>query len=145
MDLKDIISIISLLGIGGILGGWIKHLLERRRETVMRVQNINEGKYRSTLIFMRCLLNPSSINQFEINDPNHKSITEEEELVRYFKQKLEEFYYNSLLYASDDVLKNIKRFINSPNEENFFRTALAMRRDLWNKPVKGRADEWKIN
>jgi hypothetical protein len=144
MEFKDIISIISLLGIGGGVGAWIKHLLEKRKETGFKIQNINEEKYRSTLIFMRCLLNPNSIKQFEINDPNFIKLIKSDDVINYLKQKLEEFYYNSLLYASDDVLINIKNFINKPNEDNFFRTALAMRKDLWSKPLKGKIEEWRI-
>jgi len=81
IEAKDIISVISLLGLGGVLGAWIKHLLERKKETEIKIQNLNENKYRSILVFMRCVLNPNSIKQFDIHDPNFQNIKEEAEIV----------------------------------------------------------------
>ncbi|WP_299836128.1 hypothetical protein [uncultured Tenacibaculum sp.] len=140
MEIKDIISVISLLGLGGVLGAWIRYLLDKRKDTYVKIQSINENKYRSTLIFMRCLLDPSSVNQFEIHDPNFKK-NNNKEIIKYSKQKLKEFYYNSLLYASDEVLIGIKNFIDEPSEENFLKSALSMRKDLWNKSSKKQIKE----
>jgi hypothetical protein len=83
MEIKDIVSIISLLGFGGIFGAWIKHLFEKRKETEIKIQNLNENKYKSTLIFMRCVLNPDSIKQFEIHDPNFVNINGKKNLTKY--------------------------------------------------------------
>lgn len=38
-----------------------------------------------------------------------------------------------LLYASKDVILSIKTFINNPTRENFLKTVLSMRQDLWIK------------
>ena len=141
IEAKDIISVISLLGLGGVLGAWIKHLLERKKETEIKIQNLNENKYRSILVFMRCVLNPNSIKQFDIHDPNFQNIKEEAEMNEYSNQKLKEFYYNSLLYASDQVLVSIKNFIENPSEENFFKSAFAMRKDLWNRSSKSNIED----
>ncbi len=130
---------------GGVFGAWIKHLLDKRKETEIKVQNLNENKYRSTLIFMRCVLNPKSIMQFEIHDQNFQNINKEDKVIEYSKQKLKEFYYKSLLYASDEVLLSIKKFIEKPSEETFFNSALKMRKDLWDKSSKKNLKEFKID
>lgn len=135
MEFQVIISVLSLLGLGGIVGGYIQHLLNQKRETDLRIQDLNEGKYRSTLIFMRCVLKPENVNQFHIEDP-HIPRSKNEKIKKYVLDKLTEFYYNSLLYASDDVLRKFRQFINEPSEYNFMETAIAMRKDLWGKRTK---------
>ncbi|MBU4373893.1 MAG: hypothetical protein KJ714_05525 [Euryarchaeota archaeon] len=70
MDFQTIFSTLGLLGVGGAIGSYIQHLLNQKRETELRIQNLNENKYRSTLIFMRCILKPENVNQFDINDPD---------------------------------------------------------------------------
>jgi len=136
MDPQTIISVLGLLGVGGIIGGFLQHLWIQKRETESRIQSLNENKYRSTLIFMRCVLSPGNVNQFRINDPNIQKLKNREEVEEYVKEKLIEFYYNSVLYASDEVLISIKGFIEEPNETNFMKTAIAMRKDLWGKKTK---------
>ena len=53
-------------------------------------------------------------------------------------------YLRAVLYAPDDVLRELKHFIEKPNEENFIRTARAMRRSLWNRKSKLEANELKL-
>ena len=60
MDIQTIVSALGLLGIGGIIGSYFQHLLNQRRDTELKIQQINENRYRSTLVYMRCLLKPES-------------------------------------------------------------------------------------
>ena len=136
MDIQTIISVLGLLGIGGIVGGYLQYLWNKKRETESRIQSLNENKYRSTLIFMRCVLKPENVNQFHIDDPNILNLTNKQEIKKYAITKLTEFYYNSILYASDDVLRKFKQFMNQPSESNFMETAIAMRKDLWKNGSK---------
>ncbi|MDD5182372.1 MAG: hypothetical protein PHC66_04365 [Candidatus Nanoarchaeia archaeon] len=136
MDLQIIISVLSLLGLGGIVGGYIQHLLNQKRETELRIQSLNEGRYRSILVFMRCVLKPENVNQFCIDDSYIQRLKSDEAIKKYATAKLTEFYYNSVLYASDNVLRRFKQFMNMPSEHNFMETAIAMRKDLWNKGTK---------
>ena len=41
-----------------------------------------------------------------------------------------------MLYAPDSVLLSIKKFIVNPNNDNFMKTAIEMRKDLWKKKTK---------
>ena len=105
----------------------------RFSEIELKTRTLNEDKYRSILVFMRCIIKPENANQFNINDPNIQNLKNEKEIKKYAKTKLIEFYYNSLLYASDEVLRKIKQFIDNPSEPNFIQTAIVMRKDLWKK------------
>lgn len=136
MDIQTIISVLGLLGIGGIIGSYFQHLWNQKRETELRIQSLNENKYRSTLVFMRCVLKPENISQFNIEDPNMQHLKNKEDIKKYAFAKLTEFYYNSILYASDDVLRKFKNFMNEPSETGFMETAIAMRRNLWKKGTR---------
>ena len=131
MDIQTIISTLGLIGIGGIVGGYLQHRWNMSSETELRTRTINEDKYHSILIFMRCILKPENAKQFDINDPNMQKLKDKNEMKEYVKNKLTEFYYNSMLYASDDVLRKMKKFIDTNSESNFIETAIAMRKDLW--------------
>jgi len=133
----DIISIIlGSLGVGGILGYCIKYLLDQRTEIQNKIRLLNEDKYRSTLVFMRCLLEPDSIKQFGFSNKdeiNLKSMSDDTEIKNYCKSKVVEYYYHSFLYASNNVISEIKNFIENPSEDNFIKVANTMRKDLWGR------------
>jgi len=135
MDIQSIISVLGLLGVGGAIGSYFQYLWKQKREIELKIQGLNENKYRSTLVFMRCILKPENINQFNIDDPSMQRL-KGKEVENYARAKLIEYYYNSILYASDDVLSMLKEFINNPSESNFFEVAIAMRKDLWKKGTK---------
>ena len=136
MNIENIISVLGLLGIGGVIGSYLQHLWNQKRETESKIQNINERGYRSTLVFMRCFLKPENLSQFTIEDTNMTKLKNTKEIREYAKSKLMEFYYVDVLYAPDDVLIKIRQFIKNPSEINFVKTAIAMRKDLWKKKTK---------
>jgi len=74
---------------------------------------------------MRLVLDPEKSNQFVFAKGESQSTTKEHE-----NEKVIEYYYNSLLYATDEVLFHLREFIRDPNEETFAKTAIAMRNDL---------------
>ena len=133
MDIQTIISAVGLLGVGGIIGSYFQHLFNQKRETELKIQQINENRYRSTLVYMRCLLNPKSLPHFQIEDKHIYKLKTSEAIKKYAKEKIIEYYYNGFLYASDNVLVNIKQFLQNPSELNFTKTAVSMRKDLWKK------------
>jgi len=137
MDIQTILSILGLLGIGGIVGSYIQYALNQKGDITKEIRILNEDKYRSTLVFMRCILDPTAVNQFGFSNKdeiNFNQIKEDpDKIIIYAKSKLKEYYYHSLLYASDNVINEIANFIRTSNEDNFIKAANAMRKDLWNK------------
>ena len=51
--------------------------------------------------------------------------------------------FNAVLFASDDVITSMSKFIHRPDYSSYVSTATAMRRDLWNK--KTSIDEAALN
>ncbi|MGB7789550.1 hypothetical protein [Methanoregula sp.] len=129
MDIETfqvIISVFGLFGIGGIIGAYIQHLFDRQKQIGLEIRKIKEERYRSTLVHMRLVLNPEKFDQFTFEKNKSHSTTKEHEM-----EMVIEYYYNSLLYATDEVLIRLKDFIRDSNEDTFAETAIAMRNDLW--------------
>lgn len=110
MNIELLFSSLSLLGIGGVVGAYIKHLLDKQKELNFKLNELNENKYRSILVFMSFLLNPKNKNHFLIDDRHIENLNDKE-LKEHLMGKLEEYYYHSLLYASDDVIRAFKKFL----------------------------------
>lgn len=127
---------ITALGFGGLIGIMVKSFLDNNSELKIRLKTINEEKYRTILIYMSLALSPQKKSQFKLNDSVLLDLRGEGEIRDYVISKLYEYYYQSLLYASDSVLKSFKSFMVDPSRENYIVVAREMRMDLWNKKTK---------
>jgi hypothetical protein len=128
----QIISLLTALGVGSAIGVIVKHILDRNAELKIKLKTINEEKYRTILIYMSIILNPKNKDHFVLNDNILYSLRNDNEIQEYATSKLKEYYYQSLLYASDDVMRSFKSFLAKPDRENYIKTAQKMRADLWN-------------
>lgn len=144
MDTSIIITVISSLGVGGLIGAFLKSMLDRKKEILLKLNQINEEKYRTLLMYMSFIIDPLNRFHFVLNDDNIKKLTNNELIKDYSKSKVNEYYYHSLLYASDDVIKSLKEFIQNPNRELFIKVAKAMRINLWNQKTKLTPEEMYI-
>ena len=139
MDIETVvISILTSFGVSGFIGIYLQHLWTQKRETESRIQRINAKHYESTLVFMRIVLDPKKIDHFNVATEDHlmSTLTNANDVRYYARQRLNEFYYGSVLSYSDDVLKAIKEFLHNATQETFMKTAIAMRKDLWKKNTK---------
>ena len=127
----QIISLITALGVGSIIGIVIKHLLERNAELKIKLKTINEEKYRTVLIYMSIIINPRNKDHFILNDNILHSLKADNDIQEYATSKLKEYYYQSLLYASDDVMRSFKSFLATPDRQKYIEIAQKMRTDLW--------------
>jgi len=137
----QIVTLISALGIGSIIGIVIKHLLDRNAEIKIKLKTINEEKYRTILIYMSIIINPKNKDHFILNDNILYQLKNESDIREYALSKLEEYYYQSLLYASDDVMKSFKLFLANPSRANYIWVAQKMRVDLWNNKTNLKTSE----
>ncbi len=105
----------------------------------MNKQKINEEKYKSLLIFMACTLDIGKKRYFSLSEqvPN---LTQEDYL-----NQIKEYYYHSILYSSDNVIINLKAFIETPNKDNYVNVAKAMRQDIWGNKTNLTFDEIKLS
>jgi hypothetical protein len=118
-----IISILTLLGVGGIIGGYIAHLLEKKKEREFKVLEQKEKRYKSCLLFMDAFFEPENIKYLS---SRHPDIDDKKDIIEYLKME----YHEMMLYASKEVICALKKFIENPKHENFLETILIMRKDL---------------
>lgn len=90
---------------------------------------------------MSIILIPKNKDHFVLNDSILYEFKNENDIRDYALSKLREYYYQSLLYASDDVMKSFKLFLANPNREQYILTAQKMRADLWNNKTNLKISE----
>ncbi|MBI2051211.1 hypothetical protein HYT33_00410 [Candidatus Roizmanbacteria bacterium] len=94
IDTQTILSILSLLGIGGVIGAYFNHLLEKKREMELRVVERREDQYK------RFLENIIGFFEGWIDKERQKNF-------------MEELYTHAPLYASDEVIKLSNKYLKS--------------------------------
>lgn len=119
-------SALTLLGVGGIIGGYITFLLDKKKELEFRQLENKEKRYKSCLLYMDVFFEPKNIKYLS---SRHSDINNSQDVIEYLKAE----YHEMLLYASKEVLLSVKKFIDTPTRENFLKTVLNMRQDLWIK------------
>lgn len=118
MIFENTITVLTVLGIGGILGAYIKHLLVARQETSRKIAERKEEQYKT---FLENLLG------FFVGWENKD------------KQKkfMEELYTHAPMYASDEVIRLANAYLESKqgghsgnSDECYKKLVLAIRSDL---------------
>ncbi|HYR21502.1 MAG TPA: hypothetical protein VEP30_01080 [Chthoniobacterales bacterium] len=120
---QTIISALTLLGVGGVVGGYITYLLDKKNAREFNVLEQKERRYRSCLLYMDAFFEPKNIKYLSSRQPD---IDEASDVIEYLKME----FFEMTLYASKEVIFAVKGFIEQPNRENFPKSILAMRRDL---------------
>lgn len=120
------ISALTLLGLGGILGGYITYLLDKKKEREFKVLEQKEKRYKSCLLYMDAFFEPKNIKYLSSRQPD---IDDAKDVIEYLKME----YHEMILYASKDVIFSVKAFIENPARDNFLKTILTMRQDLSTK------------
>ena len=79
MDIYTVlISVLSSLGISGIVGIYLQYLWTQRGETESLIQAENRKTYESTIVWMRIFLNPEKVRHYNVCkiDPTLLDLTE---------------------------------------------------------------------
>jgi hypothetical protein len=121
-----IFSALTLLGVGGIVGGYITFLLDKKKDLEFKQLEQKEKRYKSCLLYMDVYFEPKNIKYLSSRQPD---IDNAQDVIEYLKAE----YHEMLLYAPKEVILSVKAFINNPTRENFLKTVLSMRQDLWVK------------
>ncbi len=138
--MEEFIKIATLLGMGGVVGAVINHLLTQKANSDMNLYKVREERYRNILAHMSVLLNPMNKKFMNHRDPSTGQQFEEADHVDFLNAE----YYHACLYAPDNILKNFKMFIETPAEDVFIKVAQVMRKDLWRKKSKLTDKEIKL-
>ena len=135
MEIETVLSILTTLGVGSLIGARAKTLYDKRAYFEKKLSDVNEEKYRTILIYMAFALKPENRLHFIMRDDVLLTLSDDE-LPGYALDKLREYAYHSLLYASDEVIIAIREFIKQPTRANYVSTAIAMRKHLWGSSTK---------
>lgn len=125
ITVENVISVLALLGIGGILGTYFRILWERRNAALLQKQEFKETRYKCIILLMYGAVD------FEKQKPMLGQHGRDFETLEELLDELKTEWHNMILFASDDVLRRTHAFIKSPSQEAFRMSAFAMREDLW--------------
>lgn len=132
-------EILSILGIGAIISTLISVLMDVKNKKVMlREENLilmKIDRYRSLLVFMNLVIKPEDIDFCVTTEKDalfgHQNKDFDKIKSHYFEE-VKGYYYHLFLFASENVINNVREFISEPTKEKFIHTAKAMRKDVWN-------------
>ena len=124
--LQITISLATLFGVGGIIGGYTTFKLNKAKELEFKLREQKQKRYKSTLLFMDAYLKPDNITYLR---RIHEALRDKNDVREWLKAE----YHEMVLYASKDVVIAVRDFVNKPSDKTFVITLLAMRKDLWIK------------
>ncbi|MDD5108351.1 MAG: hypothetical protein PHC29_02410 [Candidatus Omnitrophica bacterium] len=117
--------IVALLA--GISGAYFQSLFERKKQLKEQEHELKSKRYLSIIIQMLTILDPENgLRHASEFRPDLKNIQD-------FKNEVEAELLNSILFASDDVIKKMANFISNPDYSSYIKVVSAMRKDLWGK------------
>ncbi|HRX08932.1 MAG TPA: hypothetical protein P5559_07200 [Candidatus Limiplasma sp.] len=132
-----IFSVLTLLGIGGIVGGCVTYFLDKKKERDFRILEQKLRRYRSCLLYMDCYFVPENIKYLSSRQPD---INSSQDVIEYLKAE----YHEMMLYASKGVILFVKEFICNPSYDNYLKAILSMRQDLFRIKDGFHVDEFRI-
>lgn len=131
----DWISVLGLLGVGGVCGTFFRILWERKNAALLQKQEFKVVRYKCLILLMYGYLEYKDNKDFLIIQ--RPDISSKEKLFLELKTE----WHNMILFASDEVLVATHNFIEKPTPENFKKSALAMRKDLWEGKLSSKVEE----
>lgn len=125
MTASEIISLIGLIGIGGLLKSLFDLFIGRRKIKSEKKQEFKETRYKAIILLCHAYVNYESEEMaLIIQRPDIKS---REVLFNELRAE----WINMVLYASDKVILAMKKFLESSDQITFNEMVLAMRKDLY--------------
>jgi hypothetical protein len=125
MTSTDIISVIGLIGLGGLLKSILDFFIENKRIKSDAKHDFKQTRYKAIILQCFSLINfAKEKDKLLIHRPDLK--TQEILFDEIFVE-----WTNMTLYASDKVIQAMRNFLKNPNQDLFNNLILAMRRDLY--------------
>jgi hypothetical protein len=124
--INDIALVLSSLGVGGLLGVFAKSILDKQQLKFSKVFDFKEVRYKAITILMLARASPTKYDLAQLRT-RRPEITDLEDLDR----ELELEYLNAMIFASDNVLRSFKLFLEDKSMASYETVARAMRRDLY--------------
>jgi hypothetical protein len=138
IEIKDILSFLGSVSIGAVLLDWLRFRLDKRKLENTKRQEFKEVRYKAVILLM------SSALDFEKNKPMlHLHGRANLNTIEDLMEEIDTEWKNMILYANDDVMKTMREFVHSPTLENFWKTTLEMRKDLYGIKTKLQTFDFK--
>jgi len=134
MAYEEILAVLGVLGVGSLIATSLTYVYEKRKQIKFSEQEEKEKRYKAMVLHMKCLLKPDDLKYMKLQRPDLRNMED-------VKNEVETEWYNSLLFASDDVIRALKEFVQKPDDLTYAKTIIAMRKDLWNKKTSLKAEE----
>lgn len=123
-------AVAGLLGVllGGVITSFFQYYFGFQAKIKESEFLYKEVRYKAITIFMYCLVysDTSSIRRIR---PDLKNLED-------IKDEIKIEFVNSLLFASDDVIKSLQIFLKDTSEKNLMNAILSIRKDLWGRTTK---------
>lgn len=133
--MEQILSVIGVSTVVSIVVSFIFDTIKYRNNLKYeRLFDVKQSSYSSMLVFMSIVMDVD--NYKHVTTKLTTSETDEESIIKYYKNELELNLKYSVLYADKKVINCLSEFIEMPTEENYEKTAMEMRNDLWKKKYK---------
>jgi hypothetical protein len=121
-----VVSILTALGIGGVLGAFFQHRFEHQKQIRGQEHDLKQRRYSCILILMLTQLDPDALRHTHERRPDLRDMADVE-------KELRTEMLNSILFANDDVVRSMATFIDQPTYESYVKVAASMRKDLWGR------------
>ena len=123
---ESIVSILSLLGVGTLLGAYGQSRFERKREVLKQQQDFKFTRYKCLINLMHAALDFEKHKQ-ALHEHGRRNFQNLEDLMDELKSE----HINMLLFADKKTQELVLAFIQKPSRDLLISSALAMRKDLW--------------
>jgi len=136
--LSSVISIIGLIGIGGLLKSLLDYYLNKNKSQKETQQQLKEKRYMAIILLSYTFIN---FEQEKDKLRNHRpDIKTFEDL----KKELMAEIINMSLYAADQTVQQMKSFLQSPSNETFAVFILEMRKELFGIKTTLKPNDFRI-
>lgn len=116
---------LGLVGLGGLISGFLTLKWQRRNAALEGKQDFKETRYKCITLLMHGMLDfERALGNLQKHGYPIVTIDDLAALLRTE-------HINAFLFGSDDFIRSLGQFIETPSEANLVKTALTMRRDLW--------------
>jgi len=136
LNIEIILSILGLLGIGGIIGAYFNHFFEKKREIERRIIERKEEQYKNflenLLAFFEGWHDQEKKKKFMIDLYTHAPLYASDEVIKLANEFLKSFrnkdlkqggksdtYYRRLVLAIRNEIKKLNKDKSSLKEEDF--------------------------
>ena len=123
--MENLISVIGLLGLGGLISSYFTLLWQRKNEDTKARQEYKETRYKCIVLLMKALIEFEKYKGMLVK--HGYDISNKNDLVDLLKDE----QLSAVLYASKGFIKSLGSFINNPNKNTLVDAVIEMRRDLW--------------